>query len=430
MSDFLVTNAATLDGDAVDVEIRDGRIDRILPANSGDPDEFDADQHYDANGRLVTPTLTEIHTHLYAALTAGLERWNQSNTLEESLAIWEEITTSDAWTKDEIKNRARTAVEWFAVHGVTRIRSHVGIDNPPALEAMLEVRDEVSDIADVQLVAFPHDFVREDTGLVELEEAIEMGADVIGGMPHGENTRELGVEHVEILMDLAEEYDRPMDLHVDQTDDPNSRFTEVVAAEALDRDLGDRTAISHATAMHSYPNAYADKLCRLLAKSGVSIVTNPMTNAALQGSYDDYPRRRGHTRIDELLEKGVTVGMGHDGVIDTSHIYGDGDPLKTLFVLLHYGHMSGRSDVATLWNMIVSANSEIFGADPEEHELREGAEGSLVVFDAPDSFNALRTIAPRTLVLRDGKPLARSERNSYLETAEGRRPVDLDYSFD
>jgi len=425
MSEFLVTNAVPLDGDPVDVEIHDGRIERVVPAGEADPDAVPENRHHDAGGRLVTPPPVEVHTHLYAALTGGLVRWNESNTLAESLAIWEAIT--DDWDAEGIKERARTAVEWFAAHGITRIRSHVGVDNPPAVEAMLELREAVSDLVEIQLVAFPHAFVTDETTHRQLERALELGVDVVGGMPHGEHTRELGVEHVGTIMDLAERYDRPVDVHVDQTDDPGSRFTEVVAAEALQRGIGDRVTASHATAMHSYPNAYADDLCRLLAESGVSVVTNPMTNAVLQGSHDDYPRRRGHARIDELRERGVTVGVGHDGVIDTSHAYGDGDPLKTLFLLLHYAHMAGRTDVPTLWEMLIEANAEIYGVD-ESYGLREGAEGSLVVYDAPGPHDAVRTVAPRTLVLRDGDPLARTERRTYLETDDGRREVTFDYA--
>jgi len=257
-----------------------------------------------------------------------------------------------------------------------------------------------------------------------LREAVEMGVDVVGGIPHNEHTREDGVKDVKIAFDLAERYDRRIDLHIDETDDPGSRFTEVLASEAIKRDMGDRTTASHTTAMHSYPNSYASKVTALLAESGATVVTNPPDNSVLQGRYDDYPRRRGHTRIDELREAGVSVGVGHDSVMDPWYHYGVGDPLDAAFVLLHYAHMSGRGDVEPIWDMLTHANAEVFGVDA--YGLAEGNEGSLVVYDSPDGFNALRTQAPRRLVLRDGRPIARTEPAT---TTVSRESSDVDVDF-
>jgi cytosine deaminase len=283
----------------------------------------------------------------------------------------------------------------------------------------------VADLVDLQVVAFPQDGVltrpeHEDL----LREAMAMGCDLVGGIPHNEHTREDGVSSVELAMDLAETHDRPLDLHIDETDDPGSRFTEVLASEALKRDMGARTTASHTTAMHSYPNAYADKLVSLLAESGVSVVTNPPDNSVLQGRYDDYPRRRGHTRVDQLHDAGVTVAIGHDSVMDPWYHYGVGDPLDAAFVLVHYAHMSGRGDVGTLWRMLTEANADVFGV--EGYGLAEGNEGSLVVYDSPDPFDALRTRAPRTLVLNQGRLVAETEpRETVVHRPSGERRVDF-----
>jgi cytosine deaminase len=348
----------------------------------GDAVDLPSDRQYDAAGRLVTPSLTEPHIHLDATLTAGKPRWNQGGTLAEGIEIWAE--RKDALTAEDVKKRAMTAVEWLAANGVTRVRTHADIteETLTGFEALLDLRDDVADLVDLQVVAFPQDgLLTADHHEELLVEAIEMGADVVGAIPHNEHTREDGVASVETAVALADRHDRQIDLHIDETDDPNSRFTEVLAAEALDRGIGDRATASHATAMHSYPNAYADKLISLLAQSGVSVITNPPDNAVLQGRYDDYPRRRGHTRIDQLHDAGVTVGIGHDSVMDPWYHYGRGDPLDAAFILVHYAHMSGRGDVETIWRMLTEANASIFGA--QGYGITEGNEGSLAVFDAP-----------------------------------------------
>jgi cytosine deaminase len=422
---YVVTDAATLDGERVDVEISEGRIDRVVPAGESDAGAFDEDRRYDAAGRLVTPPLVEPHLHLDATLTAGEPRWNESGTLAEGIEVWGEY--KESLSAADVTARATQAVEWMAANGITRVRTHADTTEPSltGVEALLDLREAVSDLVDLQVVAFPQDGVLTDPAHEDrLREALEMGCDIVGGIPHNEHTREDGVAAVELAMDLAERYDRPVDLHIDETDDPGSRFTEVLASEALKRGLGDRTTASHATAMHSYPNSYASRVISLLAESGVSVVTNPPDNSVLQGRYDDYPRRRGHTRVDELHEAGVTVGIGHDSVVDPWYHYGVGDQLDAAFVLLHYAHMSGRGDVGTLWRMLTDANAEVFGADG--YGLSPGTEGSLVVYDSPTPFDALRTRAPRTLVLREGRVIAETDpRETVVHRESGDRRVDF-----
>ncbi|MFB6117148.1 cytosine deaminase [Halosegnis sp.] len=426
MSDYVVTDARTLAGDRVDIKIRDGAIAAVGP-DVADPGSVPADRHFAADGRLVTPPLVEPHLHLDATGTAGDPRWNQSGTLAEGIDIWADY--KEGIDADDIIERATRTVEWYAAHGVTRIRTHADATEPSltTVKTLCALRDTVADLVDLQVVAFPQDGIltRERNERL-FREAIEAGVDVVGAIPHNEHTREDGVASVQLACDLAEEHALPLDLHIDETDDPGSRFTEVLASEAIKRDIGDRTTASHATAMHSYDNAYAAKVVSLLAESGVSVVTNPPDNAVLQGSYDDYPRRRGHTRIDQLQTAGVTVGLGHDSVLDPWYHYGVGDPLDAAFILIHYAHMAGREDVATLWEMLTEANAAVVGAD--DYGLAAGTEGSLVVYEATDGFDALRRQAPRRLVLRDGEPIAETApaETTLYRTDESRA---LDFSY-
>lgn len=418
MTDWLVKDARTLNGDAVDIEIRDGIIDRLVAAGDGDAGSFDRDRRYDAAGRLVTPPLTEPHLHLDATLTAGDPSWNQSGTLAEGIDVW--ARRKGSLTEEGVKRRASRTIAWLAAHGITRVRTHADTTEQTltGVKALLELREEVDDLVDLQVVAFPQDgLLTDDSHLDRFRETIEMGVDVVGGIPHNEFTREDGVESVQTAVDLAERYDLPLDLHIDETDDPQSRFTEVLVSEVITRNFENHAAASHTTAMHSYSNAYADKLIGLIARSGVDVITNPPDNAVLQGRYDDYPRRRGHTRIEELRAAGVTVGIGHDSVMDPWYHYGVGDQLDAAFVLLHLAHMNGYGDVGTLWEMLTRANAEVFGVD--DYGLEEGGRGSLVVFDSPDPFNALRTRAARTLVLRNGVRIARTRPSETVVNLDG-----------
>lgn len=418
MGSFIVKNCTNLDGKQIDIEIKDGQIDSILPSGDGDWGAYDRDQRFDAGGRLVTPTLVEPHTHIAGSLTEGRPEKNQKGTLEQ---CWRTgAKNREGRTKESTKKRARKVVSWFAAHGITRIRTHLGVSEAEAelyasVEAMLEIQEEMKGTVELQLVGIPtKGFARDDVLYERLETMMEMGIDVVGGMPHREDTREKGVEHVHAALDLADELDRKVDFHIDETDDPHSRYTEVLATKAKDLGIGDRVTASHTTAMHSYPNPYADKLCRLLAESGVSVVTNPMSNCVLQGRYDDYPRRRGHTRIDELKEAGVTVAVGQDDINDPCNPYGDADPLKMLFLFAHYAHKNGLNDAEQLWEMMTYNNAEVYGLDLDDYGLEEGNEGSLVVYDSKTPFDAIRTIAPRRLVVNHGEPLAKTERTSMV----------------
>jgi cytosine deaminase len=432
VSDYIVTDANVLQPDGeqpseFDIEIRDSVIDRVVPAGEGDPDAFDRNQRFDAVGRLVTPPLVESHTHLYAALTAGVPRWNRTGTLEEGWRLWDE--TKDQLTKEAYKARAKKVARWFAANGITRVRTHLDVNSDErsevGLDAMLEVREEMAGFVDIQLVAFPMGCLHTggEARLDRFETAIERGADVVGGIPHREHITEDGNAHVRTVLDVAERYDAQADLHIDETDDPQSRYTGVLASETLKRGLGGRVTASHATALHSYPNAYADKLVRIIGESGMNVVTNPMANAVLQGRYDDFPRRRGHTRIEALRDQGVAVGIGQDDIVDHFHSYGDGDPLKAAFVLVHFAHMNGQADTAKLWNMLLEGNATVFGVN--EYGIESGNEGSLVVYDAADPFDALRTQPIRPLVLRDGRPIAESTRSTTVYEQDTATTVDF-----
>lgn len=401
----LIVRAATIQGreGPHDIGVRGDRIAAVAPHL---PEQ--AAVELDAAGGLVTPGLVETHIHLDAVLTVGQPRHNRSGSLFEGIEIWGERITS--LTHEDVKRRASTALKWMLAHGVTRVRTHVDVCDPQlvALQALLEVREEVSDLITLQIVAFPqqgmYSFPNGESLMVR---ALELGADVVGGIPHYEWTREYGERDVRTALRLAAEYDRLADLHCDETDDDQSRFLELVAAETVRLGLQGRVTASHTTAMHSYNNAYADRLIRWMRRAGVHIITNPLDNSVLQGRFDSYPIRRGFTRVKELLSNGINVCIGHDSIMDPWYPLGVGDPLQACFVMVHYGQMSGRDELETMLDLVTTRAASCFGA--EDYGLAPGAQADLVVFDAPSAVDAVRTLAARRYVVSRGRLVAQTQ---------------------
>jgi len=362
----------------------------------------------DLDGRLVTPPLVEPHIHLDAVLTEGQPRSNVSGSLFEGIAIWAERVQD--LTADDVMNRARKVLRWQLACGVQHVRAHVDVCDPSltALRALTEVRAEAEGLVDLQLVAFPQQGVfGYDGGRELMRKAVEIGADVVGAIPHYELTREDGVESVRFAMALAEEHGLRVDIHCDETDDEHSRFVETMVAETIRRGMSGRVTASHTTAMHSYNAAYASRLIANIARAGLHMVTNPLDNAVLQGRFDTGPIRRGHTRVKQLQEAGVNVAIGHDSVMDPWYPLGFGDPLQAAFVLAHLGQMSGDQELKTLIDMITVAPAAALGV--ADYGLNIGGSADLVVFDARSEAEALRLQRPRHLVLRAGAVVAATE---------------------
>ena len=404
MIDLLLRNTS-----AGDIGVDGGRIVEPGPAA----------ETRDLGGRLVTPPLVEPHIHLDAVLTVGQPRPNVSGSLFEGIAIWAERVRD--LTAADVKDRVRQVLRWQLAHGVQHVRSHVDVCDPQltALRALVELREEARGLVDLQLVAFPQQGILSfDGGRDLMRRAIEVGADVVGAIPHYELTREDGVESVRFAMALAEEHGLRVDIHCDETDDDHSRFVETMAAETIRRGMSGRVTASHTTAMHSYNAAYASRLITNIARAGLHMVTNPLDNAVLQGRFDSGPIRRGHTRVKQLLEAGVNVAIGHDSVMDPWYPLGHGDPLQAAFVLAHLGHMSGDAELRTLIDMITVAPAAALGL--ADYGLHVGGPADLVVFDAWSEAEALRLQRPRYQVLRAGRLVAATEPARSTVTWDGK----------
>lgn len=403
-----------------DIGVVGDRIARMAPAL---PDR--APVEVDAEGRLVTPGLVEPHLHLDAVLTEGEPRHNASGSLFEGIEIWAERVKR--LTAADITRRADRALRWLLAHGVTALRAHVDVCDPKltAVRALREVREAWRPVMDIQLVAFPQQGIYSfPDGEKLMTEALELGVDVVGGIPHYEWTREYGERDVKTALALAARYHRPADLHCDETDDEQSRFTEVLAAETIRLGLQGRVTASHTTAMHSYNSAYAYRVIRLARHAGLHFVTNPLDNSVLQGRFDHYPIRRGFTRVKELLAAGVNVAIGHDSIMDPWYPLGVGDPVQACFVMVHYGHMSGHEELERLLDFVTTRAARVLGL--EGYGLAEGCRADLVVFDAPTRVEAIRTLAPRIAVISRGRVVARTTPSRTTVTIGGREePVSF-----
>jgi len=381
--------------------IADGRFSSIkaqsAPADAGE-------NQLDAGGNLVTSPFVEPHIHLDAAMTAGEPRWNQSGTLFEGIECWSERKAS--LTRDDVIGRAEQTLKLFADHGIQHVRTHVDVTDPKltGLKAMLEVRERVAETVDLQIVAFPQEGLWSfPQGRELMEEAVRLGADVVGGIPHFEFTRDYGVESVRWLVELAHKHDRLVDVHCDEIDDPESRFLEVLAAEALRLDYGSRVTASHTCAMGSYNDHYCSRLFRLLKKSGLRFLSMPTESLHLQGRFDGYPKRRGLTRVPELLDAGLKVAFGQDSIRDPWYPLGNGNMLRTLDVGLHACHMLGMGWIDRSLELITDNGAAAL--DLKEYGIEEGLPARCVVLQGRSPYEVLLGQLPVAVSIRDGRVL-------------------------
>ncbi|WP_234496288.1 cytosine deaminase [Vibrio maritimus] len=407
MSSLLIQNA-TINGRTgqFDLLIEEGVFKAIEPAGTS---SFSADDVIDATGQMATAPFCEPHIHLDTTQTAGEPSWNISGTLFEGIERWAERKAM--LSIDDVKRRAKQTLKWQIANGIQHVRTHVDVSDPTltALKAMVEVREEMKQWVDIQIVAFPQEGILSyPNGKELLEQAVQLGADVIGAIPHFEFTREYGVESLHYVFELAQKYDCLIDVHCDEIDDEQSRFVETLAALAHKFEMGHRVTASHTTAMGSYNGAYASRLFRLLKMSGISFVANPLVNIHLQGRFDDYPKRRGVTRVKEMLAANINVCFGHDDVFDPWYPLGTANMLQVLHMGLHVCQVMGYDQINQSLDMI-SHNSARALNIQETYGLEVGRPGSLLLLPAENGFDAVRRQVPVGYSIRKGNVIARTK---------------------
>ena len=401
MLDLLVTHATLPDGRSdMSLAVRDGRFVEVAAG-------LQAPAHHviDAQGQLVSPPFVDAHFHMDATLSYGMPRVNQSGTLLEGIALWGELKPH--LTQDAVIERALAYCDWAVAKGLLAVRSHVDTSDPRllAVEALLEVKRRVAPYLDLQLVAFPQDGVlRAPGGMQNLQRALELGVDVVGGIPHFERTMEDGAQSVKLLCALAAAMGKRVDMHCDESDDPLSRHIETLAFETRRLGLHGRVTGSHLTSMHSMDNYYVSKLLPLMAEAQVHVVSNPLINITLQGRHDSYPKRRGMTRVPELMAQGLTVAFGQDCVMDPWYSLGCGDMLDVASMGLHVAQMTSQTAMRQCFDAVTQNPAQILGL--EGYGLRAGCHADFVLLQARDPIEAIRLRATRLQVVRRGRLLA------------------------
>ena len=395
-----IENAETIS----DIRITDGRFAEIAP--SLQPHE--GEEVVDFGGKLALPPFIESHVHLDTCLTAGEPKWNMSGTLFEGIETWS--LRKETLSRQDVRDRVNRAVRLYAANGIQHIRTHVDVTDPKltAMEALIELREELKDVVNIQIVAFPQEGIESyPNGRQLMEDAVKMGADCVGAIPHFEFTREYSVSSLNFAMELAEKYDRLVDVHCDEIDDEASRGLETLAARALESGLKDRVTASHTTAMHSYNNAYVQRLMRLLKMSDINFVANPLVNTHLQGRIDTYPKRRGITRVKELREAGINVSFGHDDIFDPWYPMGTGSMRDVVFMGLHVCQMMGYDEIRSSYNFISNNAARTLHLG-DSYGIQVGRPASFIVLDAKDYYEALNTNAPVLASIRNGRKIAES----------------------
>ena len=403
MLDLLIHNATLPDGRTnMSVAVQNGRITDVVAGL-----QAPATETIDASGLLLSPPFVDAHFHMDATLSYGLPRVNASGTLLEGIALWGELKPQ--LTQEALIERALAYCDWAVAKGLLAIRSHVDICDPRllAVEALLEVKRRVAPYLDLQLVAFPQDGVlRDPQAMDKLQRALAMGVDVVGGIPHFERTSEQGALSVKLLCELAAAQGKLVDMHCDESDDPLSRHIETLAFETQRLGLNGRVTGSHCTSMHSMDNYYVSKLLPLIAEADVSIISNPLINITLQGRHDSYPKRRGMTRVPELLAHGVTVAFGHDCVMDPWYSLGSADMLEVAHMGLHVAQMTSQAAMRQCFEAVTTSPAKIMHL--EGYGIAKGCHADFVLLQAQDPIEAIRLRATRLQVFRRGKRVAQT----------------------
>lgn len=401
MLDLIVRNANLPTGETgQDIAVKDGLIAEVGPGI-----EAEAAETIDAAGHLLTPPFVDSHFHMDATLSLGLPRLNESGTLLEGIALWGELKPH--LTVEALKERALALCRWSIAKGTLAIRSHVDIcdDRLLAVEALLEVRETVKDHIDLQLVAFPQDgYLRSPTAKENLKRALDKGVDIVGGIPHFERTMAEGADSVRLLCEVAAERGLMVDMHCDETDDPNSRHIESLSYQTQRLGMQGRVTGSHLTSMHSMDNYYVSKLLPLMAEAGVHAVANPLINITIQGRHDSYPKRRGMTRVKELLAQGINVSFGHDCVMDPWYPLGSHDMIEVAHMGLHVAQMTGVEEQKACFAAVTANGAKTMGL--EGYGLASGCKADMVILQAGDVLEALRLRPARLTVIRRGQVIA------------------------
>jgi len=405
--DFVLKNVRHYETNkTIAIAVKDGIITAITEGMANLP----ALSEEDGQNDLVMPPFVESHTHLDTVFTAGDPKWNKSGTIGEGISIWG--ARKKYLTKKDVKDRVYRALHLLIVQGVLYVRAHVDISDPnlTALQAAVEAREEMKKYLHLQIVAFPQEGIVSCPGNKErLEEAIRLGADIVGAIPHLERTKECGVESLNICFTLAKKYDCPIHIFCDEVDDPESKFLEIVALKTIETGMQGRVSASHANAFSLYDADYTDKLFSLLKKAQINVIACPLISSCSQGRSNSYPKFRGITRVKELYEAGINVSIAHDDILTPFYPLGTGNILQAAHMAVHVCHMSGRNEIEEIFNMVTKRPAKALQID-NEYGLEEGKPANFITLPVLNKTEAIRLQPSPALVIKNGRIIASTPR--------------------
>lgn len=394
----------------VDIGIEAGRVATIAP-NLEDPGV----NEFEGMGCLASPPFIDPHTHLDTAFLKPSE--NASGTLEEAFDIMRAHKTNTL--KENIDERVEAALELMLEHGTLAVRTHIDVGSATgtsSLEAMITARERWSDLIKIQIVAFPLDGLITDQDAPRyIRQAMKIGADVVGGIPAIEASPQAAQKHIEKVFEIAAEFDSSIDMHIDETDDPRSRTLEMLADATMDARWNGRVAAAHCCALAAYDDPYAEHVIEKVAEARIHVIANAPTNLVLQGRHDRHPKRRGITRVKELIDAGANVSCGQDNLQDVYYPFGKGDMLEVAFITALASHMTGEADIRTLFDFPRSNAALIL--DLEDYGLQEGGPADIVLLPVRSATEALAMKPHRYAVFRNGNLFVQTHKTTNMNGA-------------
>ncbi len=393
--DLLIKNARTrFSGEELlGIGIKDGKIVGIKKGL----DET-ADEVIDAAGKLVTESFVNGHLHLCKVYTLAMVEQKtltayQGESMGKAMTAIELASKvkeryDESWIIENVRKAVRLAIKY----GNTHIRAFADTDTKAKLEglkALIKARDEFKDAVEVQVVAFPQDGVVRDPGAEDyVRQAMELGADVVGGIPWLEYTDEDSQKHIDLMFDLAKKYDRDVSMLIDDAGDPGLRTLEMLAVKTIKEGWEGRVMAHHARAMALYPEPYFRKIAALLKRAEIGVVSDPQTGPL-------------HARVRDLYDDGVAIALGQDDIGDAYYPYGRNNMLEVAFLASHLMWMTTYEEMEILYDLITTHAARAMAI--KEFEMKAGNKANLVVLDAESVWEALTNHEAPLHVIKDGK---------------------------
>jgi cytosine deaminase len=393
--DLIIRQARLQDNEELkDIAVQDGKIIEIADAIEGN-----AAKEIQAEGRVLIPGLIESHIHLDKALIAS-RKPNKSGTLQEAIKVTAELKPT--FTKEDVYSRAKQALEMIITSGVTTIRTHSEFDPAQGFtgfETILQLKEEYKDLVDIQVVAFPQEGIFKAPGTEEMMyQAMEMGADVVGGIPYNDAPAN---DHIDLVFEIAKKYGKDIDLHQDFADEADNLSIEYLCKKTIAEGYQGRVSVGHLTALHALPEVELRPIIELMAEADISVMALPATDLHLGARSDEYNVRRAVTPIRKLRDGGVNMCIATNNIRNAFTPYGTGDVMQTAMLAIPVAHLGGADDLPTVLPMITTNPARAIGL--KDYGIEVGNKADMVLLDTKVVNDAIIDLPTRLFVIKNGR---------------------------